>query len=1557
MMWNEAAAAQRRAAGYVAAEPTEPPAATANEAAPSTQEQTLPVGLPAAGSQLRQDFETAETAERADTAAGMAGRRDETVAPRPMVVTPLEMPKEQPMLGADKPAPVASDAAPKAGKESTAEKVEPPAEAAEPAATEERPRDGRHKPEPVAPTADDLTPDMACSAQLVDAAQVGDVETMARVMSSGGKLDLDVLVARDDCTDAGTMEKLPVVRMTALFAAVAQQEEAAVRFLLDRGANPSLADSLGGTPLMTSAANGFLPLLRLLLESKAEVNAVRPQDGATAFHFTCFNNMPDCAEALVRAGCDTSLRTKGGKTGRDLARAKGNTAVLERLDALEQSDSSLEEKAGSEASAKDRLLAAAGRGDCGEVERLIEGGLDINAMSEATSVGGQKMKSTALCQAVRSNQEAAVRFLLDRGANPSLADSRGGTPLMTSGANGFLPLLRLLLESKAEVNAVRPQDGATAFHFACFNNMPDCAEALVRAGCDTGLRTKGGKTGRDLAWAKGNTAVLERLAALTNTNILEADAQGLGAKWLLAECERRVAQHRVCHPDTVTVPAVRADDGKKFTIQVSVGDNLDVIRASVFSELGVAPDQQVLFCSGKAVEHGSQLLRSVRNGGIFFVLVRPRGGERLIEEAEHKLDAVLESVKSAEEKCKTLFDERVAPLLSKLANAEEQHKAAHKTATKRKRELDRDDTLSEEKHADEVELAMGPVRTLQAQIKELKRTINSLRKEHIWNPHPAPGTPDIDPKNPFGKKNPFLPSLLIPLVQHHEPTNDFTKAVTEAHEAWQAAAAAFNGQQCCGMELEPLVLKQFFRGKIHRKWMLDAGYKLQVRGKRSVWVHGEKMVERYGDRFTGEKLTREEVVKVMTRLWAGAGKEADRVKPLFDKTCEFERLAVVLGSNIGLELGGRNKMVLWGFSDAEMRLLMGLDQKDVLYSGVGYGSASLVSLSNAICLRLEMVPPKYEPEAASPQAVGRYKFIQDETELPAAKEIDAQYPVPMLLFEVASAVSDAKGDWPRIKALIARLREERGALRIDDASCLALEELSDATEAVVMLWNQLLQPAFPFLTALTKSSSAVIRALEEARRVNKCRHHSLGLETSAGSIAGGAACAASAKTNWKEQLPDYKGDNTRAITKPWNTLMPLSYVLSMVTEDYFNTQSATEISARVYGPDEFHKVRASTAVAALCQESSGKLKMSVNEFEEHIRPLLQRNELWKLMNMKDVAARLQVLFAGGAVSEEAKQAVREMCEQIEESQRMAMELQKAMTTGEAVVIEETTVCADELSVRWIIQYGWIREKEAPARKRARTTRSSDCSDDSGSEDRPPLGSVRAFVLQLRQEKGPDGWEERDEQKVRLRLATRTLETAKVAYKTKIREKQADLEESMGDDESGSAVKRQRTADATPLLNGRISIDADLTLDGLSKEIARIEDLLLHPAADFPNEQPFFSGDVAMGDQSITVAALFGNEAEVNALQPQLREPAASPGASPVASPASAHPRKKKKAAKKASGPAAETGRFAPVAYPGICAIVSTPPSPRPATRLTLVAADSTASASRRRRSSLAKAQC
>ena len=168
------------------------------------------------------------------------------------------------------------------------------------------------------------------AAKLVLATQDGDCTAITGLLDSG--LDINALVETKD-------KDGKIYRTTALREAIAHKHEAAVRLLLDRGADPNLADNLGSTPLMVAAAQGFLPLMRLLLEAKAEVNAVDPQTGGTAFHWTCGCDHADCTEALVRAGCDTSLRDEGGMTGRDLAQEKGHTAVLERLDALEQGSS------------------------------------------------------------------------------------------------------------------------------------------------------------------------------------------------------------------------------------------------------------------------------------------------------------------------------------------------------------------------------------------------------------------------------------------------------------------------------------------------------------------------------------------------------------------------------------------------------------------------------------------------------------------------------------------------------------------------------------------------------------------------------------------------------------------------------------------------------------------------------------------------------------------------------------------------------------------------------------------------------------------------------------------------------------------------------------------------------------------------------------------------------------------------------------------------------------------------------------------------------------------
>jgi ankyrin repeat protein len=314
-----------------------------------------------------------------------------------------------------------------------------------------------------------------------------------------------------------------VVLTTPLFVAAGGGRLGAVRLLLDAGADPSCAASDGPTPLMMAVGDGHLEVVRLLLARGAAVDAADLSNGRAAFHFACYNNQAACAEALVRAGCDVGLKDGEGKTGRELAEAERHAAVVARLRAVvaeqlraaqvavgpEPEPAAVVSDGGPAA----RLLKAAQVGDSAAVARLLAAGADPNASVAGRLPSGAVTEGTALLVSAGGGWLEAARLLLDGGADPDRAGGGGGTPLMLAAREGQLEVVRLLLARGAAVDAVRPEVGFTAFHYACFNNHPDCAEVLARAGCDVGIKDSEGKTGRALAEAEGHAAVVERLRA------------------------------------------------------------------------------------------------------------------------------------------------------------------------------------------------------------------------------------------------------------------------------------------------------------------------------------------------------------------------------------------------------------------------------------------------------------------------------------------------------------------------------------------------------------------------------------------------------------------------------------------------------------------------------------------------------------------------------------------------------------------------------------------------------------------------------------------------------------------------------------------------------------------------------------------------------------------------------------------------------------------------------------------------------------------------------------
>jgi ankyrin repeat protein len=291
-----------------------------------------------------------------------------------------------------------------------------------------------------------------------------------------------------------------VVQSTALCEAAFAGQLDAARLLLDTGADL--------TPLMMAAGKGHAAVVRELAARGAALDAAGLDIGATAFYLACGYNQPECVAVLVELGCDTAIKCTNGLTGKQAAEQHGHAAVLDVLrDAV-----AARLRAGVAVDQPGQALYQAGRaGDLAEMARLLDGGAEPDAFVAALTANGDTYQSTALGASAADGQLDAVRLLLDRGADPSLAESLGFTPLTHAAVSGHPGVVRELVACGADLDAAHREYGATAFYLACGYNQPECVAVLVELGCDTAITSVNGLTGKQVAEQHGHAAVLDVL--------------------------------------------------------------------------------------------------------------------------------------------------------------------------------------------------------------------------------------------------------------------------------------------------------------------------------------------------------------------------------------------------------------------------------------------------------------------------------------------------------------------------------------------------------------------------------------------------------------------------------------------------------------------------------------------------------------------------------------------------------------------------------------------------------------------------------------------------------------------------------------------------------------------------------------------------------------------------------------------------------------------------------------------------------------------------------------
>ena len=366
-----------------------------------------------------------------------------------------------------------------------------------------------------------------------------DGETVLMTAARAGNTGV-VRLLLDRGADVNAREKYK--GQTALMWAAAERHPDVVTLLLDHGADwkvrsfdretkiPKLsaASSItpiprGGFPALAFAAReGDIECARVMLEKGVDIN-YGDVDNTSALAVSIMNKQYTFAKFLIDRGADVNI-----------AGSYGRTPLYAIIDMRNEDYAALPNRKTEDSLPTLDLMKA-----------LLDRGANLNATLTAFLPGRSGMDfgdttlgvgTTPLMRAARAGDTAAIRMLLDKGADPKLTTKDGNTAFMLASGVGYrdkntrgtepnaLESAKMLLATGADVRQKNSRD-ETALHGAADRGADSVVQFLVDRGAELNVKSKQGFTPLDVAMGKSSllqlpvpkpstVALLKKLGAL-----------------------------------------------------------------------------------------------------------------------------------------------------------------------------------------------------------------------------------------------------------------------------------------------------------------------------------------------------------------------------------------------------------------------------------------------------------------------------------------------------------------------------------------------------------------------------------------------------------------------------------------------------------------------------------------------------------------------------------------------------------------------------------------------------------------------------------------------------------------------------------------------------------------------------------------------------------------------------------------------------------------------------------------------------------------------------------